>query len=283
MASPNLTAIAKVAKLSPNIISILGCNPGKMTLRGTNTYIIGNGKRRILLDTGDGLQPEYISNLLESLSFNKITIKEIIISHWHHDHVGGTLEILKNAEKNCVVHKFSRKDGKEPYEPFNQIKDGQTFDLEGGLTLKAFHTPGHTTDSIILHLLEENAVFSADTILGEGTAVFEDLYDYMQSLERILSLKPSVIYPGHGPVIRNPMERIHYYISHRHKREQQILEVLNSKSGQLDVWTPMDIVKVVYTDTPESLHVAAAMNVKHHLTKLVKEGKVQRDGDNYCL
>ena len=48
MASPNLTAIAKVAKLSPNIISILGCNPGKMTLRGTNTYIIGNGKRYIL-------------------------------------------------------------------------------------------------------------------------------------------------------------------------------------------------------------------------------------------
>jgi hypothetical protein len=47
MASPNLTAISKVAKLSPNIISILGCNPGKMTLRGTNTYIIGNGKRYI--------------------------------------------------------------------------------------------------------------------------------------------------------------------------------------------------------------------------------------------
>ena len=49
MASPNLTAIAKVAKLSPNIMSILGCNPGKMTLRGTNTYIIGNSKRYVII------------------------------------------------------------------------------------------------------------------------------------------------------------------------------------------------------------------------------------------
>ena len=53
-----------------------------------------------MLDTGDGLQPEYISNLIESLSFNKITIKEIILSHWHHDHVGGTTQILKNVEVN---------------------------------------------------------------------------------------------------------------------------------------------------------------------------------------
>ncbi|XP_011568241.3 beta-lactamase-like protein 2 homolog [Plutella xylostella] len=269
--------IPAVSKLSSRIIRILGCNPGPMTLQGTNTYLIGTGKKRILLDTGDKDVSEYQQTLAEVVNSEQVDIEHIVVTHWHHDHIGGVENIFGSIASQPKVWKHKRDieddvDEDLPKQiPISWLSDGQEIKVEGA-TVKVHHTPGHTTDHVVLSLLEENILFSGDCILGEGTAVFEDLYTYMLSLNRILELNPDVIYPGHGNVVEDPMKKIQYYIAHRNQREAQIFEALrNNADKQMN---EMDLVKMIYTETPEHLWPAAANNVNHHLTKLTKEKKI---------
>jgi len=275
-----VTPLEKVSRLSSRVMRILGCNPSPMTLQGTNTYLIGTGKERVLIDAGDPNVNEYLDVLTGVVNQNNVKLQRIMITHWHQDHVGGVNGIMKRFKleygqgtNGCLVQKFQdvKHDDRSLVDKFEYLKDGDEIEIEGA-TLKVIHTPGHSEDHLIIVLKEENAVFSGDCILGEGTTVFEDLYDYMKSLNIILELKPDVIYPGHGPVIQDPIPRISQYIEHRLQRERQIFDSL--PSDKENALTVMQIVKKVYTETPSYLHVAAAGNVKHHLSKLIKEGKV---------
>ncbi|KAI0389009.1 putative metallo-beta-lactamase domain protein [Xylariaceae sp. FL0594] len=279
-----LAHMPEVERLSPACIRILGGNPGKFTLQGTNTYLVGTGPKRLLVDTGEG-RPSWLAALKRVLEAEKATVEIALLTHMHHDHVQGVPQLLELVP-DADVYKC------DPTAGQLGIADGQVFQV-GGATLTAVHTPGHTPDHMAFVFREEDALFTGDNVLGHGTAVFEDLSTYLRSLARMEGLVSGRAYPGHGPVLPEARARISEYISHRHQREQQVIETLGSTEGPSSTpgdaagnhaWTPMELVKVIYRDVPESLHLPASFGVIQVLKKLREEDKVvlEKDG-KWCL
>jgi ribonuclease/clavin/mitogillin len=192
----------------------------------------------------------------------------VLVTHWHPDHIGGVRDV-QTLDPAPTVHKNS------PIRNWSDIKDGERFEVEGA-TLRAFHSPGHTTDHMSFVLEEEDAIFTGDNVLGHGTAVFEDLPTYIESLTRMADAASGRGYPGHGAVLDSGRARILEYIKHRQQREREVVEVLARSTEGLGLGS-MDLVKIIYQDTPENLHFAASRGVVQVLEKLEGEGKVHHN------
>ncbi|KAH7322976.1 metallo-beta-lactamase superfamily protein [Stachybotrys elegans] len=266
-----LVALPEVERLSPVCIRILGGNPGKFTLQGTNTYLLGTGRRRILIDTGEG-RPAWHSTLSLTLREENAEVETVLISHWHRDHVDG-IDDLRRISPAAKIYKNDPGTGHLP------LSDGQVFKAEG-VTLTAVHTPGHTKDHMVFVLAEEDAMFTADNVLGMGTAVFEDMPTYLASLAKMRDLFKGRAYPGHGPVIDDGPGRIAEYIQHRKEREDQVITTLQSENMAAN-WEVMELVERIYADVPQKLHEAAAGGVLQILKKLETEGRVVREGEKW--
>ncbi len=261
---------------SERVTVVLGQNPGMFSGPGTNTYIIGTSACPILVDTGQGIEA-YLPLLCQAMRERSAErLQEIVLTHAHPDHNGG-IEQVRSAFGDLQV-------SKKPWPGVDDESDIRAIDDEDvvvtdGATLQAIWTPGHARDHLCFYIPEDKALITGDVVLGAGTTVIPpdgDLGDYIQSLHRLLDFDADVLYPAHGPCIRNPREKIESYLAHRALRDEQILEGVRA-----DVGTIPDLVKRIYTDIPEYLHGAAAMSVDAHLRKLLKEGSVRRDGERW--
>jgi len=262
---------------SERVVVALGQNPGVFTGPGTNTYLVGTGSERILLDTGSG-HAEYLPVLDQALERAGCRIQEIVLTHGHPDHIGGAADVIKRHGPLRVSKLPSAHFDAHHAVEIAPLGDGSVVHTEGA-TLRALHTPGHSTDHLCFVLEEERSLFSGDNVLGVGTTVIPsqggDLLDYMSSLERLLAEGPTAIYPAHGPRIPKGEAKIREYIAHRNEREVQILAALHDGRARIP-----DIVAQVYAAYPTELHAAAGYSVCSHLLKLEHEGRVLRTGES---
>ncbi|EFR03597.1 hypothetical protein MGYG_06591 [Nannizzia gypsea CBS 118893] len=271
---PNLPEISHVSK---RVVRILGGNPGSMHLQGTNTYLVGTGRSRILIDTAQGL-PAWIHRISSFLFTHNIELSYVLLTHWHGDHTGGVPDLI--AHNPLLTNKIYKNN---PDAGQNTITDGQIFSVNGA-TVRAVFTPGHSVDHMCFVLEEENALFTGDNVLGHGFSVAQDLGCYMDSLRNMSALACGLGYPAHGAIIENLPGKLDEYIQHREGRERMMLSTLTKElvqgqerrgEGTKGGLTLNEIVISIYGRLPqEVIEKALAPSLLQVLWKLTEDRRV---------
>ena len=264
--------------LAPGLRVVLAPNPGFMTGPGTNQYLLGDGGA-LLVDVAD-LDGEN----RRRFDAAGVGVAGLALTHTHPDHVGGALAARMAFGMPIAVHRrhAGATVGGRPLAPERMLDDGDEIAFPGG-RLRVLHTPGHESGHCCFYEPERRWLFTGDTILSTGTTVIAppdgDMGAYLDSLARLAALDRAVIFPGHGPPIDRPHEKIAEYVAHLRMRETQVVDALAAGCTRI-----AEIVPRLYADVTPALHGMAGLSVRAHLDLLVAQGRVATDdGERFRL
>jgi hydroxyacylglutathione hydrolase len=185
----------------------------------SNVYVI-TGQVPTIIDTGTGFHSNLILNAIQK-KVPLDTIRQIVLTHEHYDHVGGVQDFLQATQGAAQV--FAHRDVvtklKEGKSSFAELLGGMmpriTVDVPltdgkqlmmGDEVFHVVHTPGHSIGSLCFYSKKKKVLFSGDTVFaygGFGRYDFPggDFQLLLYSLERLASLDITQLYPGHGPIV----------------------------------------------------------------------------------
>jgi hydroxyacylglutathione hydrolase len=180
-----------------------------------NCSIVGDAATReaMVVDPGDNI-PE----ILVRLAKHGLTLKQIVVTHAHIDHVGGAVQlkkvtgapILLNENDLPLLKMMDMQAGwlgvapPEVAPPDVNVDEGMVVGIANHAA-HVLHTPGHTQGSICLHFAPENLLMAGDTLfagsIGRTDLPGGDSKKILRSIhDRLLSLPDETrVIPGHGP------------------------------------------------------------------------------------
>ncbi len=279
MDAPDTGQIPDTAQtLSARVRRVLAANPSAFTYTGTQTYIVGTGDVAVI-DPGPA-DPAHIDGILRATVGERIVA--IVCTHTHRDHspAAAALAAATNAEiVGCAPlvldDSAPRADAAfdRTYAPDRVLIDGAQ--LSGpDWTLEAVATPGHTSNHLCYHLIEDNALFTGDHVMGWSTTVVSppdgDMADYMRSLDKLAARSDAVYYPAHGEPVTNPQQFVRGLGGHRKQRERQIVKLVGEGVGVIAAMVPL-----MYKGVDQRLYPAAGQSVLAHLIDLRDRGMVR--------
>ncbi|GAC1506526.1 MAG: MBL fold metallo-hydrolase [Candidatus Dormibacteraceae bacterium] len=235
-------------------------NPGPYTGPGTNTWIVEAGPVLAVIDPGPDEESHFVAI---NKRIGVATVGVVLVTHGHPDH-------LPLADRIAALHHAS-------VQRYPELGDQDVVRV-GTLSVTALYTPGHSADHLCFWLAGDRVLFTGDLILGSGSSMVTypegNVADYLSSLDKVASLNPRMLFPGHWDPVEKAMGKIAEYRSHRLEREAQVLAEVRLGRG-----SARELTSRVYGNVDENLLVAAEMTMRAHLRKLVDDKLVRSTGE----
>jgi glyoxylase-like metal-dependent hydrolase (beta-lactamase superfamily II) len=196
---------------------------------------------------------------------------------------GDLLEVVRGLMAELLADPKARM---EWAEPDTWLADGTVIDLPSR-SLRAIHTPGHTSGHVVFHDDASALLFAGDHVLPHITPSigFEPvitrtpLTRYLGSLRLLLTLPDATLLPAHGPAGGSTHARVHELLIHHENRLERMYEV--AAGGQV---TAYDVAKALpwtrrerkLTDLDPMNQLLATSETAAHLEVLVARGQLAR-------
>jgi glyoxylase-like metal-dependent hydrolase (beta-lactamase superfamily II) len=267
--------------MSIDIVVLEAHNPGPLTGSGNHTYLIAGGRgEAALVDAGVGNE-QHLGDLRAALDDRQATLTRVVVTHAHSDHAAGAPAVAQQ-HPGARFEKYPWPGQDSRAVDWLPLTDGQAIEI-GHESFVVVHTPGHAPDHIALWHAASRAAFVGDLVIAEGSVMIPwshggNLGDYLRSLERLVALRPDVLYPAHGSEIRDPQAVLHAHLVHRRLRETQIIDALRRGDSTVPA-----ITESIYHGLRSGLMAYASENVRAHLAKLEAEGRAILEHDRWTL
>ncbi len=239
----------------------------------TNALLLGDdGQRQVLVDPSPESDEVY-QKLLKT--FESRPLDAILISHHHPDHHEYAMDLAR--EKLLPVLMTER----TAYWLIQQYGESYLFGIRlemiqqdsvisywKGSPIRAYELPGHDEGMVGLAPDTLGWFFIADLAQTMGSILIPDkggdLAVYMQSLQRVIDLKPKYVLPSHG-IPAGGTDLLERTLKHRIKREIQIRQL------KLNSATETEILDSVYPTLDPQYEDFARQTIRQHIHKIEQD------------
>lgn len=205
---------SRIKGTTSNLQGMLEIKSFLFGLFGTNTYVVRNEKSEAIIIDPACSNPYEQEALLRYIQTENLTVKAIIATHGHLDHLWGATWACEQWHLPVLMHAADRQMAEamqDQYNLFGVQRTAEPFPIASlraaeksfRLGFEIIETPGHTPGSVCLYWPKEKVLISGDTLFHMGYGRTDlpggDIGQLIDSLGRLFTLPPDVrVYPGHG-------------------------------------------------------------------------------------